>query len=312
MRVTANTYPDSIIRQLQQLASRQSTLQNQAATGQRISLPEDDPAAMHQVLGLQTDIRARTQYQENIANLKDRSTSAYTAVKGLKKILDRAEELAVLADGTKSPEELRAYGSELSELIKQGVQFANSKYNGEYLFSGTNSTTTPFTVSSTGANGRVTGVTYQGNATVREIEIGENSRVSDIMAGSNTSGSGSAGLIADSASGADLFAHLVSLQENLFAGNTAAIKSTDLAALRKDEDNLITHIAGIGALQTRLETATSNQKAEVSNAEQSISNLAGADLASTLVRLNETQVAFQAALQSGAKLMGQSLMDYLR
>ena len=311
MRVTANTFPDSIVRQLQQLGSRQSSLQSQAATGQRISLPEDDPAAMHLVLGLQTDIRARTQYQENISNLKDRSTSAYSSIKGLKKILDRAQELAVLADGTKSPEELRAYGSELSELVKQGVQFANSKYNGEYLFSGTNSTTAPFTVATTGANGRVTGVTYQGNAAVREIEIGENSRVSDVMAGANSSGSGPAGLITDSASGADLFAHLVSLQENLFSGNTAAIKSTDLAALRKDEDNIITHIAGIGALQTRLETAASSEKAEVTNAEQSISNLAGADLASTLVRLNETQVAFQAALQSGAKLMGVSLMDYL-
>ena len=312
MRVTANTFPDSIVRQLQQLASRQSNLQNQVATGQRISLPEDDPAALHQVLGLQTDIRARTQYQENIANLKDRSTAAYSAIKGLKKISDRAQELAVLADGTKSPEELRAYGSELSELIKQGVQFANSKYNGEYIFSGTNSTTTPFSIATTGANGRATSVAYQGNATVREIEIGENARVNDVMSGANTSGSGPAGLITDSASGADFFGHLIALQENLFSGNTSAISSTDIPALRKDEDNIITHIAGIGALQTRLETAASSSKTEVSNAEASISNLAGADLASTLIHLNETQTAFQAALQSGAKLMGVSLMDYLR
>ena len=36
------------------------------------------------------------------------------------------------------------------------------------------------------------------------------------------------------------------------------------------------------------------------------------DLAETIVRLNEVQYAYQAALQSGAKIMNSSLMNYLR
>jgi len=36
-----------------------------------------------------------------------------------------------------------------------------------------------------------------------------------------------------------------------------------------------------------------------------------ADLAQTLVRLNQTQTAYQAAMQSGAQLLQSSLLDYL-
>jgi flagellin-like hook-associated protein FlgL len=43
-----------------------------------------------------------------------------------------------------------------------------------------------------------------------------------------------------------------------------------------------------------------------------ISREGDADMADTIVRLNEVQYAYQAALQSGAKIMNSSLMDYLR
>ncbi len=43
-----------------------------------------------------------------------------------------------------------------------------------------------------------------------------------------------------------------------------------------------------------------------------ISREGDADLAETVVRLNEVQYAYQAALQSRAKMMDRSLMDYLR
>jgi len=36
------------------------------------------------------------------------------------------------------------------------------------------------------------------------------------------------------------------------------------------------------------------------------------DLAKALVRLNETQMSYQAALQTGGKILNMSLMDYIR
>ncbi len=42
-----------------------------------------------------------------------------------------------------------------------------------------------------------------------------------------------------------------------------------------------------------------------------ISREGDTDIAETIVRLNEPQYAYQAALQNGAKIMDRSLMNYL-
>ena len=155
MRVTANTFSDSLIDQLNALSTRQQRLQNQATTGQRIQLPEDDPAAMERVLNLQTEGKAVAQFKSNIAHLTDMAQASYGVMTGLKKISDRAGELATLADGTKSPADLKLYATELTQLIKQAVQVTQSKFQGNYLLSGTRSDQPPFALGMD-ANGNVT------------------------------------------------------------------------------------------------------------------------------------------------------------
>ncbi|MHB1310156.1 MAG: flagellin, partial [Limisphaerales bacterium] len=110
----------------------------------------------------------------------------------------------------------------------------------------------------------------------------------------------------------DLFNHLISLRDHLLAGDTAAISATDRPALRLDEDNLVLHLGENAALQARLEAASSLSGKRASSLRALISQEVDADLASTLVSLNAAQNAYRAALQSGATLMGTSLMDYLR
>ena len=309
MRVTANTFPDSLITQLSQLAVRQNTLQNQAATGQRVQLPEDDPTAMRRVLDLKTETATLSQYQNNIDTLKESATASYDVMKALKKTSDRAGEIATLADGTKSQAELDTYATELNQLIEQGVQLVNSKYRGDYLFSGTLSNQTPFVATTT--NSQITAVAYQGNADTTAVEIAENTTLSVQVPGANNSGTGTRGLITDSRSGADFFAHLITLRDHLQSGDTAAITSTDTANLAKDEDNFLYQFGTNGVVQARLTAASSIATNRIGSLGKLVSNEADADLAQTLVKLSETQNAYKAALQSGATILNQSLLDYL-
>ena len=105
MRVTANTFPNSLLNQLSSLSQRQNKLQNQAATGQRVQLPEDDPVAMRRILDMQAEGKAVGQYQRNIARHRELATDSFNAIKSLKKVSDRAREIAISADGLKSPAE---------------------------------------------------------------------------------------------------------------------------------------------------------------------------------------------------------------
>lgn len=311
MRISASSFPNVLVRQLGDLSVRQNRLQNQVATGQRIQNPEDDPDAMRRVMDLQAESKGVAQYLRNTNLQLDQTKATFNTINGLKTVANRATEIANGADGTRSKAELVALAQEVEQLLQQAVDSANAKYEGKYLLAGTKSDQPAF-LATKDTDGNITGVTYQGNTEVSSVEISAGTTVPDQVVGANAPGTGATGLVMDSRSGADLFAHLIELKKNLLAGNTTAINSQTRPALGKDSDHIITQLSANGAVQSRLETNAAALTDRQNSIERLVSNEADADLAQTIVRLSETQNAYQAALQSGAKILNSSLLDYLR
>ncbi len=313
MRVANNSYTDAILSQINLLTARQYSLQNQASTGLRLQSVSDDPAAMQNTLNGLSRRTAQTQYASNIATLQNRASSVYSVMQSLQSLTSRAGEIATLAGSpTASPADLNNYASEMNQLISQATQLMNTKdaASGQYLFGGTNSTQTPYT-STKDANDVIAGVSYQGNSSVNQVEIAPGVTVSVDVPGENTTGVGVHGLITDSQSGADLFNHLLSLRNNLLSGDTAAITATDSVNLQKDENNQLYQISYNGATQTHLNNAATFAAGQSSALDQMISNSSSADLVQTMVQLNQAQTAYQAALQSSAKIMQLSILNFL-
>jgi flagellar hook-associated protein 3 FlgL len=312
MRIAGTSYTDSIVNQLNLLAAQQYQLQNQVSTGQRIQSPADDPAAMSAALNLQTESSNVEQFSQNISMLQNRATLSGNALQQLKTISDQANEIATGVGGATSTQTLQADAAQVTQLIQQAVDVLNAKDGNQYLFGGTASGQPPYSVT-TDAGGNVTGVTYQGNASVSQSQISANSTVSVNVPGENNTGSGPRGVVSDSRYGADLFNHLISLQNNLLNGDTNAVTTTDLPALTNDENNIIYQVADNGAVQTRLDTAASAATTSQTALQQSITNVAGADLTQTLVQLTQANNSYQAGLQSASAILQlqQSLLAYL-
>ncbi len=313
MRVSSTSFSTNFLSQINQLQQQQNKLQQEAATGQKISLPGDNPQVMTDVLNLQVQSSENTQYQNNITQLQTAATTSYTAMSSLKTIIDRVNEIATLAtSGTTSPAQLTSYAGEVNNLIQEAVQLGNTQdQNGNYIFGGTQNSNPAF-AQTTDANGVVTNVQYQGNASVASSEIAPNVTISAQVPGVNDSGSGARGLFTDSRSGADIFGHMLSLQQNLASGNTAAITATDVPDLAKDENNIITQISASGVLQSTLTNANSIAAAQNTNFTATMSNDTNADLATVITELTQTQTAYQAALESGSKILSMSLLNYLQ
>jgi flagellar hook-associated protein 3 FlgL len=312
MRVSNSLFTNNFLAQINQLQQQQIQLQNQATTGLKISLPEDDPAGINQVLDLQTQAAANTQYQSNITQLQGAATTAATAMNSLQTIVEQAGEIATEANGTTTSSQLANYATQVGTLIQEALQTANTQdAQGHYIFGGTIDSQPPF-VATTDSSGNVQAVNYQGNTEVSESQIGPGQTVSAQIPGANTTGSGPAGLLADSRSGADLFRDLISLQQNLISGNTAAIASTDNPNLTTDENNLVSGIAANGVLQSTLESASTAATQLGASLTTQTSNLTSADLTTTLTQLDQTQTAFQAALQSGEMIMNLSILNYIQ
>ena len=318
MRVSSNSFSTDLRSQLAKLSERQLRLQQQISTGQRISSASDDPKAMRRVLDLRNERSLLTQYQDNISTLRENANVVYSTVNAMKRLSDRASEIATMADGTKAAPALSAYAMEVDQLLEETLRLANTKHRDVYIMSGTKSQDAAY-AETRDANDKITGVNFDGNSSSIQIDIAPSTSMDG-----NYSAEGAQGILKNSANGADFISNLIALRDNLETAadtsltkeaNRAAltnIKETVLGNLDQDEVNFIDHFSGIGAMLSRLETSEAITKAQVASIEPLVSNEVDVDLADALVRLNEIQNAYTAALQSGATLLQTSLLDYIR
>ena len=318
MRVTTNSFNNDLRHNITKLAERQLRLQQQVSTGHRIDSASDDPNAMRRVLDLRNEQGLLRQYQDNITILRENTNMVYSTVQGFKKLSDRASEIAVVADGTKGPSALNAYAKEVDQLIEEAFRMANSKHRNVYIFSGTKGTTEAYTATRN-ADNQITSVTFAGNTSSAKIDIASHSSVE-----ANYSAEGANGVLKTNVAGTDFIQNLIDLRTELSnaasASSTPAdkatalsnIKSSVLSNLDLSELNFIDHFSSIGAKLSRLETSETITNQQIAAVEPLISNEIDVDLADTLVRLNEIQNAYTAALQSGSSLLRTSLLDFLQ
>ncbi len=312
MRVSSSMFPNMLNQELGTLSQRLMQLQTESSTGQRIQNPEDDPGrratGAEHARRIEPVAAIPEQYLDVTGNGHGcRQCGQCTATNCVTGFRHRH----LRRRGTISQDDLNAYATEVSQLISEAVSTANTQYNGDYLFGGTISNKPPF-VATTDSNGQISSVAYQGNTSTASAEIAQGVTLNVLSPGANTSGSGASGLITDTRTGADLFAHMISLRDDLLSGNVQAVSNTDLPALEADQQNQILYSTNINVAEGRLSAATTSAQNQQTSLTTLISNDADADLAQTITSLSQAQYAYQAALQSGATILKQSLLDYLQ
>lgn len=298
MRVTDTQYNRSLVDQMQTLQERQQRLQTQVSTGQRLQKPGDDPRAMGRVLSLQYEQRANTQYARNIDRANEVSNVSFDNYQSLQDIADRASEIIILSSGVQSADARDAYSHEVDQLLEQAVMISNSRHRGEFLFAGAHTDQAPFEATRDATTNEITVVDRPRVSDPASFEISDNSFVSpypssDVDAGVH-----------------NMLVKMVELRDALVASDT-----TQLSALQADfetvEDDMIGAMSEIAAVQMRLEVASAQQETRTIEVESLISTEADADITDSIVKLNQVQLAYEAALQTGARMLNQSLLNYI-
>ena len=314
MRVASNSYTNAMLDQFNTLVARQNTLQSEVSTGLSVQTPSDNPVAMQNTLNYLADNATQQQYSANISTLQARADTVDNVLQSLQSASSQASQIATSAGNvtTNSPTQLATYADQVNQLINQVVTAANTQdpATGQYLFGGTASGAPPYTTT-TDASGDVTAATYNGNSTVNQVPIGSNLTATVDIPGANTGASGARGLITDQQSGADFLNHLISLRNDLQAGDTTAIAGTDTANLQHDENNISFQVANNGVQQTKLTAAATFATNNTQSLNQQISDASSANIVNVMVQLSQAQTAYQAALESGSKIMSLSLLNYM-
>jgi flagellar hook-associated protein 3 FlgL len=172
MRVTFNAFPDTLLGRLQSLGREQNKALVQLSSGQRIDAPSDDAPAMQRVLNLRTEKKQNQQFYRNAIDGLERSKVSFSSLEQIKDLLVRASELSANISGASSEQEYKAKAKEIDQLIQQGVNIANTKLRGNYLFSGDTTLEQSFHPVP-GSGGQIESVSYKGSADAPQIRIGE-------------------------------------------------------------------------------------------------------------------------------------------
>jgi len=297
MRITSNMITNSMLTEIQNLDSSQAQLQSEVSSGLAVTQPSDDPAAFGQVVQLESQSRQLSQYSNNATQALDLANSSYSGLNSLVSIYDRATQLGTLGTSTDGATSDSAYASELDQLIQQSVTVANSQVAGQYLYGGTADNTAPF-VATTDSSGSITAVSYVGNSEQASIPLSSTSSVAVGTTGDQNQGM------------ADFINHLVTLRDALTSGDQTALATAN-TTLGSDDENLTNAVAENGAVQSRIESEQTQQQSESTELSTLISNATSADLPTTIVKLNQAQLAYQAALQTAASVMHMSLLNYV-
>ena len=99
------------------------------------------------------------------------------------------------------------------------------------------------------------------------------------------------------------------ISEEGYTGVAIGAAQTNLQA---SEDMLVSALADNGAVQLRIEVQQAQQQSRGDNLVALVQSETAADLPDSIVRLNQAQTAYQAALQSAANIMRISLLDYIK
>ena len=294
-RVTNSMLTNTLLSDLQGITGRMQETQSQLSSGMRIQKPSDDPFGTSRALDFRADLASNAQYQTNVNDGSAWLSATDTALGDMSSLVLRARDLTVQgANGSNGASSNADIAAEIDQIIESIKSEANTQYAGQYIFSGTKTTTPPY---ATGSD------TYNGNTGTVMRAIGAGVQVPINVDASSVVGDGS--------TAGSLIATLRQVSADLKSNNTAALGSADLNALDSAVDNVSTVRATVGARADRLDTALSRLQALQESSTKLLSDTEDADMAQTIVTYSQQQAVYEAALKAGAQIIQPSLMDFL-
>jgi flagellar hook-associated protein 3 FlgL len=274
-------YMTNLVGSLDQSQANQQQLTAELSSGVSITSLSQNPVASGENVLLLNQIQQDDSFTQNTNLVSGQLQVADSTLGSVVSQLTQAISLATEANnGTENSSNVKSISNQISGILDEVQSLANTSYQGQYIFSGGQTSTTPFTTSA-GASPAVT--TYNGDADVNYLVTPNGQKIqlnvpgSQIFLGSGANSVFGAlnALVADYSSGTVNTSQAVS--------DTSAL-STALGYVGQQRvtiDNSITQVAAAG-------DAVTNSQTQLTVAQTSLMQ---ADVAqvSTQLSLSETQ-----------------------
>jgi flagellar hook-associated protein 3 FlgL len=280
MRVDPS-YVSNLVGALDQAQANEQQLTAELSSGVSITSLSQNPVASGENVLLLSQIQQDDTFTQSSSMVTGQLQVSDSTLGNVVSQLTQAISLATSANnGTMNPSDVKAVGSQISGILDEVESLANTSYQGQYIFAGGQTSTSPFTTS-TATSPAVT--TYNGDQDVNYLETPNGQKIQLNVPGSQIfQGSGSNSvfgalnsLVADYSTGTVNTTQAVS--DTLALGTALNFVSQQRVTI----DNSITQV-------TAASDAVTSDQAQLTTAQ---TNLMQADVAgvSTQLSMAETQ-----------------------
>jgi flagellar hook-associated protein 3 FlgL len=288
--------PD-ILADMQQSQSAVDIALQEVATGKKVTVPSDNPAAAADMVQNTIETANVDQYTQNVSTMLSRVQTADSSLGTVVTSLTQAISLGTEgANGTNNTSNLQAIATQVQGILKSVVAQANTSYQGTYLFGGTETSSAPYTASSSSSSG----YTYNGNSDVNSVAVGDDMNVQLNLPGSQIF----------SNSNADVLGSLSSLVTALQSGDATAIGNAT-SAVSAALSNVSQQRVFYGNAESQLNSQETYLQQETVSLTSQQNSLVDVDEAQAATALSQAETANNAAEAAAAKVLPQTLLNYL-
>jgi flagellar hook-associated protein 3 FlgL len=286
----------NLLRNLESAQGKMDQLQNQLASGHRISRPSDDPVGIQNAMRLKSNVASVEQWKSNADEALSYMNTTDTTLGDMTSMLQRVRELTVQgANGTLSGNDRKNIAVEVDQISEQLRMLSNTQIGSKFIFSGTETDKELL---------KLDGTTWQGNSQDVKFEVGSNLSLPISVNGQT--------LFKTSLTGVPgVFDTLSALSAALKNDDTGGINNT-LENIDGSINNVITHRADLGARTNRMTALREQLDSTSENLQQNLSSIQDADMALTITDFTNASNVYKAALSVGAKIIQPSLVDFMR
>jgi flagellar hook-associated protein 3 FlgL len=319
MRVTNQMLSNNFLRDMRTNLTNMSRIQ--------ITKPSDDPAKASKIMQMYSEIDANKQYNSNIKNTTNWLDMTDETLDRIGVVVGRIDELLVSTGNAGYGDEQRqAVKDEVNQRVEELSNLLNTSFDGKFIFGGTRGTTKP-TDAITDANDNVqlgyfkdsevaltpeqeTQLVAQLNSKI-SVEVSQGVTMEYNVTSSEVMNYGAVDP-SDPTSPKNLMELLSKITTDLDAGNTSELANEDLEGIQKAMINILKLRSQVGAKQNRMESAESRNVDANFNMTEILSATEDIDITETVMEYATMQTIYMASLQTSAKVLQPTLLDYLR
>lgn len=295
MRITENMISASLLANINGNREQITRLQSQLASGKRVMKVSDDPQAADSILRLQAALDRNEQYLKNISDGYAMMEETSVALNSFADLLsDIRAELIRASNGTRQ-DTLPTHANRIDQLLSQLVEIANTKFNGKYIFAGTRTLEAPFTLASDR-----TAVLANPNGITGTIHYA----IADgLLQKVNLDGQ-------EAFQSTQFFQTVIQLRDKLSSDQFPAPGDVESVTA------MIEHVLGMasktGSILQSLEASQMHLEEQQNQLRSLMSIDQDTDVPETILKLKNKESLLDAALNTGARILPKSLLDFLR